>query len=405
MIIPIYQKTLLCVFLLLLSTSYAFAQNFSDEEFRKFSLSITGGANFGDMNRGSYFMSSNFTDNIKDVPTFGAGVQYAMTPAWSLEAGYRRVTIEGISRPFETNLNMVTFKNIFNLNQILFINDISTRLNPFLTVGVGYDFFNYDGTDGKYSDSNTSYNAGAGVAFKLSSTLDLFAHYEYHLASNGIDNAKDGWGADLINTLSGGIRINFGKKDAIHPTWRTVPVRLERSEYNQFLTQAERIRELENQLAEANKREKDTEQQYLATIDSLQPNTDYVDNRSAQTAVPQTSSKDLKCIEVQEEPELTEFLPAGHYVQIFATRHPMVANYIRGHAIQNIKKSMNDTDLKVMIFHRKYFYEVIIGRFDTVTNAKEIKDIMTRVHKDAFVITFPRPLKMAEEPRKIATTN
>lgn len=396
MIIPAYYKNLLCVFLFLFSTTYAFSQSHPNEEYRKFSLSITGGANFGDMNHGSYFMSSNFTDNIKDAPTFGAGVQYAVTPAWSLEAGYRRVTIEGISRPFETDLNMVTLKNIFNLNQILFINDISTRLNPFLTVGVGYDFFNYDGTDGKYSDSNTSYNAGAGIAYRLSHTLDLFAHYEYHLASNDIDNAKDGWGADLINTLSGGIRINFGKKNAIHPTWRTVPVRLERSEYNQFLTQAERIRELENQLAQANKREKDTEQQYLATIDSPKPNDNHVDHLSNQIAVSEHKSTDLQCIEVQEEPDLTEFLPAGHYVQIFATRHPMVANYIRGHAIQNLKKSVDDTDLEVMIFHRKYFYEVIIGRFDTVTNAREIKDIMTRVHNDAFVITFPRPINLID---------
>lgn len=388
------KKGIFCISLLCMISTTVFGQDLQDTDFRRLSLSVTGGATLGDANRNFHFMSSNFTGNIQDTPTFGAGVQYALTPAWSLEAGYRRVVIKGVAEQFETNMNLLTLKNIFNLNQILFINDISTRLNPFLTVGIGYDFFNYNSPGESFTAHNTSYNAGAGIAFRLSNTLDLFSHYEYHLGSNEIDNAVDGWGADLINSLTAGVRINFGKKNAIHPTWRVVPVSLERSEYNQFLTQADQITDLHRQIDLLSREHQEKESRYVAMIDSLQRllNQQDLSDKNVQPSLANT-----QCIEVQEEPEFTESLPAGHYVQVFATKHPVVANYIRGHTIRSLKEALGNSDMEVLIFHRKYFYEVMISRFETVAEARDVREIILPVHPDAFVITFPRPVNLSPD--------
>ncbi|MGD8426114.1 MAG: hypothetical protein PVH63_00720 [Balneolaceae bacterium] len=391
----IIKKVICGIFLTLSTSNLIFAQGFSDDNFRRISFTINSGASLGDMNKSFYFMSSNFTTNVENSPTFGAGIQYALSPAWSLELGYRHTTIKGRNSRFETSMNLFHLGNILNLNQLIFINRISNHVNPFITLGVGYDLFSYNGQQEEFNSHNTSYNGGVGIAYKLSNTMDLFTHYEYHLGSNSIDNETNGWGADLINTLTAGIRFNFGKKEAIHPSWSPVPMRISRTNYDQYVSQADSIKELNHRITEIKQRYENKESRYSATIDSLR-------NRIAQLKkqdkdVDRPMASNIQCIEVNKNPESAESLVKGHYIQIFASHHLMVSEYIKGHAQETLKGILNNSTYNITIYHRANFYEVMIGIFDSVKEAEKIKERIAKVHEDAYVITFPRPAVLASD--------
>lgn len=396
------KKGAICILLYLFVSTTAFSQSYSNTDYRKLSLSISGGASLGDVNKGFYFMSSNFSTNIENTPTFGAGLQYALTPAWSLELGYQHAQIKGKSEPFETSMNFISLKNFINLNQLFFVNRISNRVNPFLTAGIGYDWFNYDGPDENFFSHNTSYNAGAGVAFKLSNTVDLFTHYEYHLASNAADNYSEGWGADLINSLTGGIRINFGKKNSEHPSWRPAPVDISPAEYNRFVTQADLIDNLNyrvDKVEQFNSKEKQYSKiinKKSAEIDSLENRIDHLNERITKLENVFSSIKEESIVksDVDKETGLTESLPSGHYVQIFATYNLENAQDVTEHAMRYLGDRLQNPEEEIFIILRKQFYEVMIGVFKNFNHADDIKGVMTQIHNDAYVITFPRPINL-----------
>jgi prefoldin subunit 5 len=348
-------------------------------------------------------MSSNFSVNTENTPTFGAGLQYALTPAWSLELGYRHASIKGTAEPFETSMNLFTLKNFISLNQIFFVNRISERVNPFLSFGIGYDFFNYEDSEEKFTAHNSSYNAGAGIAYKLSNTIDLFTHYEYHLGSNAIDNDVEGWGSDLINSVTGGVRINFGKKDTKHPSWRPVPVDISPADYDLFVRQSNVIDDLRYRVDNL-EQDNDEITQYTsvidkksAEIDSLKTHIDKLNQRITKLENSFSNLREENNIvkkEVDKETGLTVSLPGGHYVQIFATYNLGIAQDVREHAIQYLKNRVQNPEEEIFIIHRKQFYEVMIGFFNNFESADDIKEVMTQIHNDAYVITFPRPVNL-----------
>ncbi|NIT56976.1 MAG: outer membrane beta-barrel protein, partial [Aliifodinibius sp.] len=310
----------LCIFAIL--PSLGFTQDFFGHEFRKFSLTVNGGASFGDTNRGEYFLSSNFSTNTKDTYSFGGGIQYALTPAWSLELGYQQTHIKGLDYPFETQMNMISFRNIINLNQLLMINLITERINPFLTAGVGYDLYNYRDISEKIYNHNSSYNLGAGIAYKLSNTIDLFTHYDYHIGSNEMDNETEGWGADLINSLTAGIRLNFGKPNAIHPSWKPFPRELNHTDYNTLMTYAERIQALSDKIDEIDKQNRKAHRGFDSAIndnkgeiDSLKVWMNLLEQRVEDLEIAFANLEgQINPITVNQETGTAELLPTGHYV-------------------------------------------------------------------------------------------
>ncbi|MFH5830998.1 outer membrane beta-barrel protein [Halalkalibaculum sp. DA384] len=399
----IIKKSILSISILLIASTVAFSQHYSNNEYRRLSLSVSGGASLGDMNQGNYFMSSNFSVNTKDTPAFGLGVQYALTPAWSLELGYRHTQVKGRAIPFTSSVNLFTLKNFVNLNQLLFVNRISNRVNPFLTAGIGYDVVNYDGPDAAYDLHNASYNAGAGVAYRLTNTVDLFSQYEYHIGSNSIDNDDEGFGTDLINTLTFGVRINFGKKDAKLASWRDVPVDISPSEYDRFMTQSNLISNLEQRVEQVEKRDTDNEKlltelknEKEAEIDSLKNHISRLNERlsNLKMAFSELQDKTINGVEVDTATGLTESLPRGHYVQIFATQNLDIARDMREHTLQQLNGVIEQAEEKIFIIHRKEFYEVMIGLFKEFSHASDVQEVLKPIHEDAYVISFPRPLSL-----------
>lgn len=396
------KKGLLFYLLLLLSSSIAYSQNYSSSDYRRFSLTLNNGASFGDSNRGEHFLSSNFSTNTKDTYTFGLGIQYALTPAWSLELGYQRAHIIGQTDPFETKMNMVSLRNIINLNQVFLINLISNRVNPFLTLGVGYDMYNYEDPDESLYNHNSSYNLGGGIAYKLSNTVDLVALYDYHLGSNQTDNSNEGWGTDLINSLTAGIRINFGKNPQTHASWRPFPVSLSPSDYEYLMAQGGRITKLGDQVGSLEVDHETTKERLDSTIvgnraefDGLNIRMDLLEQRMDDLELALANLEgEINVVTVDKETGIAELLPGGHYVQIFAANHLSAAQQVRNHAISHLQDSLPDAEEKIFIIRRKQFFEVLIGVLTKFDDASNIKEVMAGFHKDTYVISFPRPVNL-----------
>lgn len=396
------NKRFLLLFIIGFIPILGYSQSYSDYEFRKFSIAVNGGASLGDTNRNEYFLSSNFSLNTKDSYSFGGSLQYALTPAWSLELGYQRTDIKGLDSPFETKVNMIAFRNIINLNQLLMINLITERINPFLTAGVGYDMYNYRLATEKIYNHNSSYNLGAGIAYKLTNTVDLFTHYDFHIGSNEMDNDTEGWGADMINALTAGVRINFGKTNAIHPSWKPFPADLSQSDYELFVAQVDRINTLNTQLEELEKRSDQNDQKHDSTIqdnraaiDSLNVRMDRLEQRMDDLEQAFANLKgSINPVAVNQETGKAELLPAGHYVQIFASYALLPAQRVRKYAMDQLNDSLQNAEEKIFIIKRKRYYEVLIGVLTEFEDASNIQQIMTNFHEDAYVISFPRPVNL-----------
>jgi opacity protein-like surface antigen len=390
---------------LLVSSSVSFSQSFDDMNYRRFSIALNSGASFGDHNRGERILASNFSTDTKDTFTFGGGLQYAVTPAWSVELGYQRAVIRGVNNPFETNMNLIELTNIINLNQILLVNLISDRINPFLTMGFGYDFYTYNYQNTHISNHNSSLNAGAGLAYRLSNSIDLFTHYKFHIGSNSIDNDNEGWGADLINSFTGGIRLNLGKGKSVHPSWRALPVSLSSSDYQTMMAQADRINKLEEQLKQIeNQNNNDLEQSEIvihsdqAAIDSLKIRMTALEKRMDDLERAFVGfQENLQGISVDEETGMAELLPAGHYVQIFAANHLNAAQKVRSYAVNHLQSGLPDVEEKIFVIRRKQFYEVLIGVLSDFEDASSIQVIMSEFHADSYVISFPRAINLAAD--------
>ncbi len=380
----------------------SWGQSYQRDDFRTVSLTINGGASLGDTNRNEYFLSSNFSTNVKDTPTFGIGMQYALTPVWSLELGYQYAQIRGLDQPFETNLNQISFRNIINLNQLLMINLMTERINPFLTAGVGYDLYNYHSPEEEIFNHNSSYNLGSGLAYKLTNTVDIFTHYDFHIGSNELDNETEGWGADLVNSLTAGIRLNFGKPKAIHPSWKPFPADLSRSDYDLLMAQTAQLKQLDAKVNELEERSDQNDQQHTSDIQenhtnivSLNVRMDRLEQRMDDLEYALANLQGtIDPVTVDQKTGMAELLPGGHYVQVFASYNLAPAQLVRNHAVDQLSNSLEDASEKIFIIKRKQFHEVLIGVLSDFNDASNIKEIMTDFHEDAYVISFPRPMNL-----------
>lgn len=375
-----------------------------NQEPSRFSLAINGGVNFADLNSSSDLpvLESNLNTMTEQTLVFGSGLRYALTPNLSLEAGYKYSNIRGESGNFETTMHTASFKSIFSLN---------TVIRPFLSAGVGYDLYSFNSPSESLDDKGISYNAGVGLALKIHKNIDLFSHYEYHLAPNTVDNiptadyAIFGFEGDLLTTLTGGLRINFPSKSkrpsvrSSRSSSRPVPVETSPSDeaspsgYSDFDSISRKIVDLEE---DVNHLERRIEEQGDG---SNSPATNRLAQRveNMEMLLQEVRSK-LNDIPddpvVQSNSGLAESIPRGNYVQIFASEKLSSAQKVRSEAISALGNRLNGTSEQVFITRRDRFYQVLIGELRDKEKATNIRNFMSNKHSDAFVIIFPRPMSL-----------
>lgn len=392
-----------------------------------FSLTFNSGVNFGDLSSSSGFsvMQSYLNTSTLNTFTIGTGVQFEPTPIWTLEAGYKYSKILGEAGGFETNVNTVSFKNMINLDRIFASAKLLSIVNPYLSAGVGYDFYSFDSFSSpseSFNDKSISYNIGLGLAVKVTRSIELFSHYEYHVASNTIDNVNTGFEADFLNTLTGGLRINFfsGRKRASRstvqpppveatPVAETIPLVVEDSpevetplvmedspvvetytsvedssaEYNEFASILRKIEHLEEDVNHLEQRIE--EHELVQRVENMEILLQEV--RSKLDNIPDEPA-------VENGSGLAKSVPRGTYVQIFASDRLSLAREVRDEAISVLENRLKGTSEQVVITRRDNFYQVLIGGLSDKGKAASIKSIMSDQYSDAFIISFPRPLSL-----------
>jgi len=371
------------------------------EEFSRLSIVLNGGATIGNYGSGFKFFRSSLNVENKTTPSIGAGIQYAITPLWSVEGGYKYTQAKAVNNSFETDINSITVKNIINLNHLLKLRKVTSFVNPYLTAGAGIDFYSIESNVESSDDTEANFNIGAGLAFNVSKRFDLFTNYEYQFSANTIDNKTGGFGADVLGTVTGGVRVNLGKKSKKHLSWSPLPVELSQEEFDQLIADRERLNSLlpEYEDAQRSLEEKEEELERIrreskATITGLN---EKVENLEARLRLLEAERDSLEAENERIKNEcLCNGIAAGHYVQIFAANKLTNAVSVRNRAVSRLSNILSAPEQMVLITSRRSFYEVLIGVFERVDESDATLNAMQEIHSDAFVKTIPRPPHLKE---------
>jgi opacity protein-like surface antigen len=372
------------------------------KDYSRLSVVLSGGATIGNYGEGFKFFRSSLNIENKTTPSFGAGLQYAITPLWSVEGGYKYMRAEAVNNSFETDINSITIKNIVNLNQLLKLRDVSSFINPYLTAGAGIDFFSFESDAESFDETEANFNVGAGIAFNISDRFDLFTNYEYHFSANNIDNKRGGFGADVMGTATGGVRINLGKKGKKHLSWSPLPVQIAQTEFDQLVADREKLNEtlpeyeeLQNLLEQKEDELDQVRRESEATIAGLNQK---VADLEARLSLLQSERDSLQAENerLREECDCGSEIAPGHYVQIFAANELNNAIDVRNRAISRLSNILSSPEEMVFITSRRSFYEVLIGVFQRVGDSTATLNSMKEVHNDAFLKTIPRPDHLKE---------
>jgi hypothetical protein len=95
--------------------------------------------------------------------------------------------------------------------------------------------------------------------------------------------------------------------------------------------------------------------------------------------------------------ELRREVPAGHYVQVFASQDYDDALEIRDRFRDLLSDRLDDPEEEVFLIQRRTFYEVLIGTFRQFSAAQQILPPAVDEMSDAFIITFPRHISWQEQ--------
>ena len=162
-------------------------------------LVFAGGGSKGDWEIGVYggYAWLDDYDFLKPEDSFlgGARLGYFLTPAWGLEASVQRVFSE-------TEMDMLGVEDVdMNIDSgrlnLLYNFAPGSKIRPFLTGGVGMETVD---TDGLGESSDFGWNAGGGLRFFLSPSVNLRADGRFVSASVG----------DVIDETAGNLEATLG---------------------------------------------------------------------------------------------------------------------------------------------------------------------------------------------------
>lgn len=374
-------------------------------EYSRFGLSLQGGVTLGYPDDVNQVFGSNYNVFTQPTSNYAGGVQYAISPFWSTELGYRYNRIRGISDDgFSTRIHSAAWKNYFNFNRFFRRNRASEWLNPYLIMGYEQDFFRYELNDDFVSGNESALLGGFGLSVRIHHRLELYSQYEVKLANNKLDNENRGLPFDQVGMVNGGIRFRLGKRES-KPLSLAPPVKfLTDTEYEDFLARSDRffganeeilaqrkkLDEIEAAFAEnSNLTERQIEDQRMFSqhlaerISGLEDRVTRLENRQEN-------------IEIVHELSLRKEVPAGHYVQVFASRRFESAARVKEQFHSMLDDVLDKPEEMVFVIKRGSYYEVMIGTFIEFRDAASTHRIALARFADAFVITFPRPLHLKD---------
>jgi len=382
-------------------------QSDTEVEYRRFSISAHGGLTIENNDLGLRLFGSNFNRITDHSYNFGGGVQYAITPLWSVGAEYRYTTIDGLDL-FETDLHSISLKNYFNMNRLYRQHRISEYVNPYLTIGLGRDFFTYESAAESISNDEFHLNGGFGLAFNITETIELFGHYELQFSSNSLDNIREGFPSDLIGMASGGVRLHLGSGDKRRMSMAPKRIYFNEAEYDEFKSRGERLVQLEDQMQNSLNRisvlETDLEERNRQYEERIRQMQSMLDDHEVRISKLEESLEGQE-VRVREAPVIRNGLPAGHYIQVIATRDADRAHQIRRHVISLLEVVTDNPEELVIMTLRKEYYEIRVGPQSRIADTQELHNYLLDEYENAFLVTFPRPANLRDEYIDILIVN
>lgn len=366
------------------------AQDFDNE--RRFSLSISGGVTFASASAGGR-VDGGFDVASKTLPAFGLGLQYTITPYWSLEGTghYQKFENKNANDPAYSN-QVIAFslRNVIHFNQLLGTSRVWENVTPYGLAGFG--IIVKDIKDISSNSFGPSAVIGAGTGFRISDNANFFLQYEYTMAGN-LDGSNRivGKGSDHYGFASAGLRFHIGK-GASPRSWRQPSYHLTETDFNTLMALNSRVDNIERQVSSQG-----------SDISNLRGRVDGLDSRvsanEAKIADLERKYADLhaKVRDLEEnvakgpksDDGLTQVLPDGFYVQVFAAN-----NLAQAQRVRNNVRSMVDSP--VLITQRGNIYEVRIGTYDRFPAAANSLRAVQGTYSDAFVVKFPRPAHLRD---------
>lgn len=401
----------LCFLIFAQINSYAQTTAGTDsEEYNRWSMSLYGGYIYGERDRGLQIFASRF--NVVSEPSyaFGGDLRYALNSFWAIEGGYRYSTLEGAG--FETTMHTASVKTSLHLNRFYRRSSVSEYVNPYIIGGVEQDFFNAEGPDMQFSRSEASLIGGAGLAFRFSDRVELYAQHEVKLSSNLLDLKDQGYPYDQIGMTSGGVRIHFGRSDRRPINLKPATRRITDAEYEDIFARTqdvgglnEQVESLENRINEMESENNERLDELMDRISALEERVDSLEAKAdclceRKESVDRVESEEE--VEVaEEEPEqpareLRQTVEPGHYVQVYASRGYDDAFRVREQFREHLTDYLDDPEDEVFIFHRQRFYEVMIGTFEEFSNARRVLEPTLDVMSDSYIKTFVRPAHLED---------
>jgi len=406
--------SLLTVFLL---ASGLFAESKAQEENpRKFSISLHGGVVVAqDGLRGSPL--GGFGVDAETTPVFGGALQYSLSPFWSMELMGQYKTFEnesGADVTFESTVIDVSLRNVIHINQLLGTNRISNYIAPYGHFGISALIFDYE-SNLHPPDDGVRLGAVAGLGFNiyLSRTIDLFTQYDFHLSTNvpnaRVSSVEGNSKHTTYGALLGGLRFHFGDADSRHASWRRAPMDIYQDDYDRMMATHTRLDELERRVSGQDDEIARLEQEITSQTRALEGRADQsegrIDDLERQFSEMQQSIRDREEEEDTraevDEAGLTQRLPDGHYVQVYAGLTMQSAQNARRMMIEALGGVLDNPGDMILITQRRQFYEVRVGVFNRFPETVDVLRTSQGVFSDAFVVTFPRPAHLSEAYRDI----
>lgn len=397
-----FKSTLIYTTIILIITALSgfyseITAQFLYEDYRKVSISAHGGLTMPNNESALRLFGSDLNRFTNQTYNIGGGAQYALLPFWSVGAEYGYTNIDGRAL-FNSKIHSVGVKNYFNFNRLFRRSSVSELLNPFATLGFGRDFFTYESNETRFSDNETYFKFGFGLALNVTETVEIFGQYDTHLGSNKLDNIRTGTATDLIGKASGGIRIYFGRKNTRRLAMAPATVKLNYADYQNFRLTGEKLAVVEKETNQKDVEIDSLKKKMLMLENNLTSQIDSLnENSSSYRSKINGLEEELAALrlEIKDTEVIRDEITAGHYIQVFAATNETNAQNVRRHTIVLLRDVIDSPESNVIIAKRRQFFEVLIGRYDRVESAVKVRKSVESEYNDAFVLTFARPYNLS----------
>lgn len=366
---------------------------------RRFSLSINGGVSFASASAGGR-LDGGFDVASKTNLTFGLGLQYTITPYWSIEGMgyYHKFENANDNDPaYENQVLSATLRNVIHLNQLLGTNEIWETVTPFALAGFGVVV--RDVSDFDLDSVSPTAVIGAGTGFRLTDAMNFFLQYEYHVTGN-LDGYNFGnKSSDHYGLFVGGLRFHFGPQGSTPRSWRKPAFRLTEDDYNALMGMNTRVDNVERQVSSQGSQLSDLNNRVDGLDSRVTANEGRISDLESKYADLHAKVRDYdeRISDLEEGakgPKVTQVLADGYYVQVYAARTLADAQRVGSNV-------MNTVDHPVLITKRANMYEVRVGVFERFPAAANVLGAVSGTYSDAFVVKFPRPAHLHDAYKDI----